>query len=176
MIFVDAKFLLDGMLGTLARWLRISGYDAKYLQNAPDAELVDKALEEDRILLTRDKLLHRKAVKAGAEAMFVRGKDDIERLSLVSGRYGLALNPHQSRCTKCDGLLSHIEKSLIRHKIPKRTYEAFEEFFICGLCGQVYWKGSHWNSIVETLRKASQLAIHGSNKAENDLYNHESSR
>ena len=161
------------MLGTLARWLRISGYDSEYLSNASDDDLIDGALAEDRILLTRDKILYRKAVKAGAVAMLVRGKDDIERLSLVSKKYGLSLDPNRSRCPRCDGLLKNVDKGLIRHRVPQRTYEAFDEFFFCGSCKQVYWRGSHWSSIVDTLKKASQPAIHSVSNAENDLYDYD---
>ena len=167
---MSVKFLLDGMLGTLARWLRISGYDAEYLRSTPDKDLVDRASEEDRILLTRDKLLYRKAIKAGAEAMLVKGEDDVERLSLIVKKYGLVLHPQQSRCPKCNGLLENVDKDIVKDKIPKRTYKAFDEFFVCSSCGQVYWRGSHWNSIVDTLRRTSNIAARDSNKAKNDLY------
>jgi len=56
-------FLIDGMLGSLNRWLRICGFDAKYIQNAPDEELLDMAKREGRALLTRDRLLYRKALR-----------------------------------------------------------------------------------------------------------------
>jgi len=32
----EPSFLLDGMLGNLARWLRIMGYDSVYLKDEKD--------------------------------------------------------------------------------------------------------------------------------------------
>ncbi|MGB9623073.1 MAG: Mut7-C RNAse domain-containing protein, partial [Candidatus Bathyarchaeia archaeon] len=66
---MDVKFLLDSMFGSLARWLRICGYDAEYLKNIQDDEIIQRSLAEKRIILTRDKLLYKKAIKAGAYAL-----------------------------------------------------------------------------------------------------------
>ena len=60
-----SRFLLDGMLGSLARWLRICGYEASFMENTSDDELIRRALEGDLILLSRDKQLCRKAQKEG---------------------------------------------------------------------------------------------------------------
>ncbi|RLF50606.1 MAG: hypothetical protein DRN11_04375, partial [Thermoplasmata archaeon] len=58
------KFVCDEMLGTLAKWLRIFGYDTKYVKNVDDEDILKIANEENRIILTRDKFLARKAKKA----------------------------------------------------------------------------------------------------------------
>jgi len=125
------QFLLDGMLGALTRWLRICGYDAEYLRNASDEELIRKAVDGGRILLTRDRLLYRKAVRAGAEAFFIEGDGDIEKLASVSRRFNLELDPEKSRCPQCDATLVAVEKEAIEGKVPSRTLEAYDEFWIC---------------------------------------------
>ncbi len=51
------KLLCDHMLGSLARWLRLMGYDTAYPEPGPDRDLIDRARKEGRILLTRDKEL-----------------------------------------------------------------------------------------------------------------------
>jgi len=155
---VVPRFLLDGMLGTLTRWLRICGYDAEYLRNVPDEEMISRAAEDRRVLLTRDKLLHGKAVREGVESLFVEGDSDAERLAYVSRRFDLELEPEGSRCPKCGSVLTRADKGDVGERVPKRTLEAYDEFWVCSICGQVYWRGSHWKSIVETVEEASRLA------------------
>jgi len=151
-------FLLDGMLGALARWLRICGYDTEYLQNASDEELITRAAEERRVLLTRDRLLYRKAVRAGVEAFLVEGEGDAEKLASVSRRFSLELDPERSLCPRCDAPLVAVDKEVVRGKVPPRTFEAYDEFWVCSSCEKVYWRGSHWRSIVETVEEALSRA------------------
>lgn len=151
-------FLLDGMLGALARWLRICGYDAEYLRDASDEELITRAVDEGRVLLTRDRLLHRKAVKAGVEAFLVEGDDDAEKLASVSRRFSLKLDPNRSRCPQCDAALIAVDREAVQGKVPPRTFEAYDEFWVCRSCGKVYWRGSHWRNIIETVEEALRRA------------------
>ena len=166
---MSPRFLLDGMLGALARWLRICGYDAEYLRNAPDEEIIQRAAEGGRVLLTRDRLLYRKAVRAGVEAFLVEGESDAEKLASVSGRFSLVLNPERSRCPRCDAPLVAVDKEAVRGRVPLRTFEAYCEFWICRSCGKVYWRGSHWRSIVETVEEASRRAASSADGVEQSL-------
>ncbi len=152
------RFLLDGMLGALTRWLRICGYDSKYLRKISDAELIHRASEEDRILLTRDKLLFRKAIRAGTEAFLVEGESDVDKLASVSRRFKLILDAEKSRCPECDATLISVNREVVRGKVPPRTFDAYEEFWVCNNCGKVYWRGSHWKNILETIEEASHQA------------------
>jgi uncharacterized protein with PIN domain len=162
-------FLIDGMLGSLNRWLRICGFDAKYIQNAPDEELLDMAKSEGRALLTRDRLLHRKALRVGQEALLVEGDGDAERLASVAKRFGLDLGVEMSRCAECGGLLRAVSREGVRDRVPSGSYEAYDEFWGCGSCGKVYWRGSHWGNIVDTVSEARRLASRASEDSEQDL-------
>lgn len=154
---MSPRFLLDGMLGTLTRWLRICGYDAEYAQNVPDAELIHRAARGGRILLTGDRLLYRKALRAGVEAHLVRGGDDAERLASVASRFDLKLDPGCSLCPQCGAPLAAVDKQEVSDRVPPRTFEAYDAFWICGSCGKVYWRGSHWRNIQETVEAAAQM-------------------
>lgn len=158
---MSPRFLLDGMLGALARWLRICGYDAVYLRDATDEELIRRAAEDGCVLLTRDQMLYRKALRAGVEAFLVEGVSDAEKLASVSARFGLELDPERSRCPMCDAPLTAVEKEAVRGMVPRRTFEAYDEFWVCRACGKVYWRGSHWRKIVETVEEARRAASAG---------------
>lgn len=166
---VNPRFLLDGMLGALARWLRICGYDAEYIRSVPDEELIRRAAEEGRVLLTRDRLLYRKAVRAGVEALMVEGESDAEKLASVSRRFSLELDPERSRCPQCDAPLAAVDREAVQGKVPPRTFEAYDEFWVCSSCGKVYWRGSHWRNIVETVKEASRRAALAADDAEHTL-------
>jgi len=155
---MSPRFLLDGMLGALTRWLRICGHDSKYLRNISDVELIHRAAEEDRILLTRDQLLFRKAIRAGMEAFLVEGESDVDKLASVSRRFKLILDPEKSICPECNAILISVNKEAVRGKVPPRTYEAYAKFWVCNACGKVYWRGSHWKNILETIEEASLQA------------------
>ena len=67
------KFLLDAMLGTLAHWLRMMGHDVAYFAQFGDNELLILAKAEERVLLTRDLELYRRAVSRGLNAFYIEG-------------------------------------------------------------------------------------------------------
>jgi uncharacterized protein with PIN domain len=153
----SSRFLLDGMLGSLARWLRICGYEASFMKDTSDDELIRRALEEDLILLSRDKQLYRKAQKAGLRCLLIHGDDSVKRLAHVSRRYNLNLTPTQSRCPNCGILLRKTDKRKIEARVPPRTYQAYDDFWFCKACGKTYWQGSHWRSIVNTVCTATKF-------------------
>jgi uncharacterized protein with PIN domain len=152
------RFLVDGMLGSLARWLRISGYDAEYRREADDDSLMEEASRTGRLLLTRDRVLAVRAKKRDIEAFLVNGENDAEQLGEIAAALGLELDASCSRCPKCNGSLSRVEKEQVRGRVPEASLEAFDVFWVCGSCGGVYWRGSHWDQIVSTLEEADRLS------------------
>ncbi|MEM1507176.1 MAG: Mut7-C RNAse domain-containing protein [Candidatus Bathyarchaeia archaeon] len=155
------EIAVDGMLGKLARWLRMLGFDTKYFNNMSDDEILRIASEENRIILTRDYQFFKKANAHGVRAVFVEGKTHVERLANLSKHLGIRLeiDLEKSRCPKCNAGIRRVSKEEIKDKIPTSTYKIYDEFWICGECGQVYWKGSHWKKINNTLSQARQLTF-----------------
>jgi len=155
------KFLADGMIGRLARWMRLIGCDVEYLNDVPDDELLKRAASENRILLTSDVALYRNAVAKGADAFLVGGKDQAEKLAKVAKRFDLRLkvNTNISRCPTCGSSIKKVAKTAIKEKIPLTTFKAYNEFWMCKnqSCGKVYWQGSHWKKIDEVLTRANEL-------------------
>ncbi|MCW4052962.1 MAG: Mut7-C RNAse domain-containing protein [Candidatus Bathyarchaeota archaeon] len=152
------KFITDSMLGKLTRWLRMLGYDTKYTVNLDDKTLIELARVEGRVLLTRDVELCRLATGRRLSNLLVEGKSGAERLAALSRAFEikLKLDPNSSRCPKCNGRIKSINKNLISQSIPSATARFFDEFWKCLDCGKIYWKGSHWRRIIETLEKARE--------------------
>ena len=70
------KFVADGMLGKLSRWLRMLGHDVKYSTELNDAELELLAKTENRVLLTKDLELYKHAVSKNIDASYVEGSTE----------------------------------------------------------------------------------------------------
>ena len=136
------RFVLDVHLGKLARYLRLLGFDTLYRNDCDDAELARLASAEQRILLTRDRdLLKRAMVTHG---FFVRATDPRRQIEEVLDRLDLyrAIQPFL-RCARCNGLLAAASKRQVWERLPPKTRLYVEAFWACGQCGQVYWEGSH---------------------------------
>jgi len=147
------KFLLDGMCGKLARWLRILGFDASYLKDAEDEDLLKAAKEEARVLVTRDVELYRKALKLGLSVILISGASVVDGLSefLKVVEAEPIVNIERSRCPNCNGALTKTGREDVAGRVPPRTYSVYREYWVCGGCGKVYWLGSHWRNITKIL-------------------------
>ncbi len=140
------RFAADVHLGKLAGYLRLAGFDTLYRNDWSDEDLVEVALREHRIILSRDRgLLMRAAVTHG---YLVRHTSPREQLSEVFERFDLwgSLQPF-TLCSLCNSPVEPVEKAEVVHHLPPRTAHHYEEFWRCAGCGQVYWKGAHYRSL-----------------------------
>jgi uncharacterized protein with PIN domain len=141
-----SRFVVDGHLGRLARYLRMLGFDSLYDRAAADGELARLSADEGRILLTRDRgLLKRSIVRLG---YLVRDDDPGRQLVEVVGRYGLAATARPfSRCVRCNGHIEPVDRSDVAERLAgePRTLRYFETFGRCAGCGSIYWPGSHFD-------------------------------
>lgn len=139
----EPRFVLDTHLGTLARYLRLLGFDSLYRNDYHDAELAGISAAQQRTLLTRDRgLLQRRIVTHG---YFVRSDRPRVQLAEVCNRLDLyrAATPFK-RCTRCNGLLEPVEKADILDQLEPRTKLYYDRFLRCASCGRIYWRGSHF--------------------------------
>ncbi len=152
------RFVADGMLGKLTRWLRILGHDVKYSNKLGDTQLITIAQTERRILLTRDVQLYRQATSKGIGAFYLGGKTEGEKLAQLAERFKIKLNVDMttSRCPKCNTQVRSIPKDRVADKVEKSTFDHYNEFWECPRCGQIYWQGAHWTRIRSTLEKATE--------------------
>jgi uncharacterized protein with PIN domain/sulfur carrier protein ThiS len=140
------RFIADVHLGRLVRYLRILGFDTVYRKEWRDKELVDTAVREHRIVLTRDRgLLKRAALDHG---YLVRRTEPRAQLTEIIERFDLSrsLRPF-SRCPMCNGTVWPVEKGEVAARLPVRTAQHYDEFWRCEQCGHLYWKGGHFRSL-----------------------------
>jgi uncharacterized protein with PIN domain len=153
------KFIADGMLGKLTRWLRMLGYNVKYSNRLDDSQLMAIAKKERRILLTRDLELYQQAIAKGVQAFFVNGQTEAEKLAKIAQKFGinLEINMATSRCPKCNAKVKPIPKENVKGKVEDSTFNFYNEFWECPKCSQIYWQGAHWKRIRKTLETAQEL-------------------
>ena len=153
------KFIVDGMLGKLTRWLRMLGHNVKYSNKLDDAQLIAIAKKEKRILLTRDLELYQQATAKGVQAFYVDGKTEAERLAQIAKKFGISLEIDMavSRCPKCNAQVKPTSKENVKGKVEETTFAHYNEFWECPKCGQIYWQGAHWTRIRRTLEEAKKL-------------------
>ena len=150
------RFLADGMLGKLSRWLRMLGQDVTYSVQLNDTQLLNLVKKESRVLLTKDFELYKRAIARGLDAYYIEGKTESDRLADVAKRYGvlLAIDMDKSHCPVCNTKLVSTPKEQLSSELEKNTFTHYNKFWKCPNCGQVYWQGAHWKQISSTLSEA----------------------
>jgi len=153
------NFIADGMLGKLARWLRMLGQDVKYSTQFDDAELIAVAEKEHRILLTRDSELYQRATAKGIGAFYVEGRTEAEKLAELAERldFPLTIDLNHSRCPRCNAEIRLTPKKKVAGKVEKNTFIYYDKFWKCIKCGHIYWQGAHWDGICATLEEAKKI-------------------
>jgi uncharacterized protein with PIN domain len=136
------KFIADAMLGRLARWLRILGYDVTYESSISDDDLIARAIREHRIILTMDRKLTER--ESARNSLLIKSPSYKEQLKQVITHYDIDYKSGIfTRCLVCNILLDHIEKEIIKGSVPPYVYSTQDEFDICPQCGRIYWSGTH---------------------------------
>lgn len=147
------RFMADVMLGRLARWLRILGYDTAYEKDMDDHDLIERVLAEDRWLLTRDGHMVQRKVLRGRHTLIE--SDDLENQLRQLHRdlkIDLDLNhPREYRCADCNlilRVLSHFDAAPL---VPPLVAQQYHEFLQCSHCCRVFWPGTHWENLLKRL-------------------------
>jgi len=145
------RFVCDGMLGTLAKWLRILGEDTLFFRDAEDRDLLRVAREEGRVLLTRDRPL----AASGPHVHLVRGEHLEEQLREVARAF--EIRPGEAgftRCSVCNLPLEPMEAEEARKRVPPYVARTQSRFLHCTGCDRVYWAATH---VVEMRRRLREL-------------------
>ncbi len=144
----EPKFIADVHLGSLARYLRMLGFDVFYKNNLSDEEIIETALQERRAILTKDRdLLKNNRITHG---YWIRN-DSIEgQLKEVIERFDLKENINEfMRCLECNSILIPVEKHKIEDRLPPKVKEWQDQFWYCENCDKIYWRGTHYEKMIK---------------------------
>jgi uncharacterized protein len=144
------RFVADTMLGRLATWLRILGYDAEYARGE-DTALIERARETGRTLLTRDTgLVRRRDVPPH---LLVHSDHVSDQLRQVIQTFDLTpAGPSARRCPRCNTAVEPCTKAEVFGRVPEFVWSSQDAFWGCPVCGRLYWAGSHWRRMDDTIR------------------------
>ena len=142
----DPSFVIDSMLGTIAKKLRILGFDSKYFATIDDDDLILLAKKENRTIVTKD---HRVADNAKKHDILIvdiathTEKDQLIEIAKKTGFKKYEFNPNIARCPACNGILHEVAKHQIIDRVPPKIAQNIKEFWICEDCKHIYWEGTH---------------------------------
>ena len=144
------------MLGTLAKWLRIYGFDTFFVNSEmDDAKLMEITKKENRILITRDRNLIQSARRENLKTIEIKTTDINEQISTVLDDIKIDKTKVLSRCILCNTEVEEIKKEEIKDKVPKRVFDNNEKFWFCKKCNKIYWKGTHYEKMFEKINNLS---------------------
>jgi len=151
------KFLVDCMLGKLAKWLRIFGYDTIHDSVLKNPVLIFTARKEGRILLTRNTQLIKK--RNLGDFLFIKSNFWDEQLIQIIKELNLIFQLDSSlfsRCTICNSKTIKVEKNIVQNHVPPYVFKNNDEFVFCPFCHKYYWKGTHWQRMDQTIREIKE--------------------
>jgi len=146
----ECRFAADVMLGRLAKWLRIAGFDVLYSNKFSDNELISVSNREGRILLSRDtRLLVRKTVKY---FIYLESENTQDQLKQVLETIRQTrLTSFLTRCLSCNEVLIEVPRESVHDRVPAFVYKTQSHFKSCPVCGKLFWAGTHRISVLHTL-------------------------
>ncbi len=147
------RFVADVHLGSLARYLRLLGFDTIWERDLADEAIIEIARDEQRIILTRDKgILKNGRVTHG---YWLRNTGPLRQLDEVIRAIDLArdIEPY-TRCLECNGEIQSVERSAVVHSVPLQVFLVHRDFKQCRHCHRVYWKGSHLRRLDKIIERA----------------------
>ena len=137
------------MLGRLAKWLRIMGYDTHY-QSFYQKKDIGLLIQEGRALLSR----HKKTTDRYPGALLVLSDHIEEQLHEIQKRFQLEPDRLRwfTRCLICNVLLKKTQVDHLRLDVPDYVlYENRSQIRFCPSCGRYFWPGSHRERMMRQL-------------------------
>ena len=142
------------MLGKIAKKLRIFGFDTEYYPSIDDNTIIKKSHDENKIVLTMDKMLYKRCIKHKVICILLSSNNELDNLICIMKENNISnifyATNNFTRCAVCNGKLLRTNKSKIisiTNTIPEKIIETIEIFYCCSDCQKAYWDGTHIREI-----------------------------
>ncbi|MFC2067952.1 Mut7-C RNAse domain-containing protein [Chloroflexota bacterium] len=156
MLINNPKFIVDHNVGKLAKWLRIMGYDTLFFNDEDDSNMIDIALTENRIILTRDTQIakRRVVIRRRLEAVLVTNDKPERQLHQIIEKLKLdqQLKPF-TICLECNEPLVERDKKLLKNQVPPYVFKTQNQYMECPACHRIYYRGTRWQAMIRNLNK-----------------------
>jgi len=152
---MEIRFIADNNVGKLARWLRLIGYDTLLFKEKDDGQMIERALSENRVILTKDSQFMKRRLVTNGTLKTINIKQDDPKLQVHEVVKTLNLNYHFkpfSLCLECNQVLIARGKEEVKNLIPAHVFETQTQYTECPTCHRVYWPGTHWQAMVKKLQ------------------------
>jgi len=152
---MDIKFIADNNVGKLARWLRLIGYDTLLFKQKNDGRMIKTALNEDRVILTKDTQFMKRRLVTNGQLKAILIKQDDPKTQIQEVVKTLDLNYHFkpfSLCLECNQTLIARGKEEVQSLVPPHVLETQTQYTECPACHRIYWQGTHWQAMVKKLQ------------------------
>ena len=153
---MEITFIVDSNAGKLARWLRMMGYDTLFFNSIEDGRLVDIALKEARVVVTRDTQIAKRRVAANGNVKVILSREDDPGRQLLQVMKELNLDCRETqftRCLECNQILLPRSKDEVEDLVPPYVFRTQTQYMQCPSCRRVYWQGTHWQRMKRALEE-----------------------
>ena len=148
------------MLGTISKKLRILGYDSTFSPDIEDEKLLNNANDENRIIITKDVVLTKKAEKLLVDFILLTKNDEVEQFNEIKSFLNIdsfLVSPEKSRCTTCNGVLKIAQKESVTGIVEPNVIKFTNKFWECILCKKIFWNGSHIKNLQAFFQQVNSL-------------------
>jgi len=150
------RFIVDNNVGKLVKWLRIMGYDTLFFGGSSDSSMITIALNEDRVILTRDtQIMKRRVVTSGQLKAILITSDEPERQMrqvIDTLHLNCQFRPF-TLCLECNQPLVERSKEQVKDLVPPYVFQTQSQYVECPACHRIYWRGTHWQAMTKKLKK-----------------------
>ncbi len=156
---MEIKFIVDHNVGKLAKWLRIMGYDTRFFDGSNDSNMIAMALDEERVILTRDtQIMKRRLVTRGQlKVILIKSDEPEQQMHQVIDTLNLdcQFRPF-TLCLECNQPLVEKSKDQVKDRAPPYVLKTQSQYMECLNCHRIYWRGTHWRAMSEKLKKLTE--------------------
>jgi hypothetical protein len=149
------RFVVDSMLGKVAKWLRILGYDV-LCEPIREPKILEYG-EAGWFLLTR-----RRRWCGRPKVLCLHENAPMDQLRELHSLMPLRMEADEllSRCIRCNERLERVDRAGVFGRVPDYVFETLAEFHRCSRCGKIYWRGSHPERMIHRLRHELGICSH----------------